>query len=65
MKTLISLSPQNVTPELWYYEEKRGIHIVHVIENEGKYLRTDQIIPWRKLKRTMHRYNRQIQEARG
>lgn len=66
MKKHLSNNPQNITPELWYYEENAGINIVHDIIHESKHLRTDQIIiPWRKLKATMHRYNRSRQKGKS
>lgn len=50
----LSLEPQNVTKELWYYEEARGINIVHEIKSSGHYIRTDQIlIPWSKIRRSL------------
>ena len=54
---MLSRKPQHITEHLWYYEEKRGILIVHEIrDNEGKYIRTDQItIPWRKLRNSLKR----------
>ena len=57
-------TPINITDELWYYEEKGGVCIVHEIrvkpEETGiyqdNYIRTDQIfIPWKKLLESVSR----------
>jgi len=57
----LSLHPQSVTDSDWYYEENAGIVLQHEVRDAttGQYLRTDQIkIPWKKIKRTMERYNK-------
>jgi hypothetical protein len=53
----LSNKPQTIDESSWYYEEKKGIEIVHEIKNkDGSYLRTDFIlIPWRKLKESLRR----------
>jgi hypothetical protein len=57
----LSRRPQNVTPILWYYEEKGGLNIVHEIRHEGNLVRTDQIkIPWRKIRKSMERKDRDL-----
>jgi len=58
MKKNLSRNPQNITPNFWYYEEPEGLMIVHRIENnEGEYIRTDQIlIPWREILNSVKRY---------
>jgi hypothetical protein len=55
----LSLAPQDVTPELWYYEDRRGIAILHEIRDGKKYLRTDEIvIPWQKILASVKRYQK-------
>ena len=64
----LSLKPQNITPELWYYEKRGGILLVHEIRvvdqprgtgttaTETRYVRTDQIlVPWRKIRTSLRR----------
>lgn len=53
----LSNKPQNITPYLWYYEEPKGLNIVHDIHfSNGTYMRTDQIrIPWYKIKASVKR----------
>lgn len=60
MKEYLSLDPQEVNQFLWYYEENKGLNIVHEIrDSQGGYLRTDQIlIPWSKIERTYVRYRK-------
>ena len=46
----LSLKPFHLTKEWWYYEDSKGIEILHEIKAKGKYVRTDNItIPWRKI----------------
>ena len=49
--------PMNVSEHLWYYEEKKGINIVYeILDENGKYMRTDQfMIPWKKLLESVNR----------
>lgn len=56
----LSLEPQNITDELWYYEEPKGINIVHEINKfNGEHIRTDQIIiPWSKIIHSLKRKNK-------
>jgi len=52
----ISRQPQNIDKENWYYEEKKGINLVHEIRVRGRYTRTDQIlIPKKLLKESFKR----------
>ena len=50
-------NPMNVSEHLWYYEEKKGITIVYeILDENGKYMRTDQfMIPWKKLLESVNR----------
>ena len=55
----LSRKPQNITKELWYYEEKGGFNIVHEIRESGRFIRTDQIlISWRKILNSVKRLNK-------
>ncbi len=54
----------NITDELWYYEERGGVRIIHEIRvkpeetgiYQGDYVRTDQIlIPWKRLLESVRR----------
>ena len=55
----LSNYPQNVTDEMWYYEERKGINVVYEIRHRGKYVRTDQIlIPWGKVERSIKRLHK-------
>jgi hypothetical protein len=51
-----SLAPQNIDEHNWYYEEKKGIVIVHEVMEKARYIRTDQfVIPWAKLRKSVKR----------
>src|SRR6266581_2581164 len=55
----LSLEPIQIDKSNWYYEEHRGLLLVHEVRDGEKYVRTEQItIPWAKLKATMRRYAR-------
>lgn len=55
-KSKLSLDPQQIDKENWYYEEKKGVLLVHEIRTKDGYLRTDQIlIPWRMIAASMKR----------
>lgn len=54
----LSLRPQNVAPDTWYYEERSGLSIYHVVGGTGSELVC--IIPWRKLNVTMERYRKHL-----
>lgn len=43
------LDPQHIDAETWFYEDRKGLLIVHEIRlDDGSYVRTDQfVIPWR------------------
>lgn len=43
----LSRKPRQIDANTWYYEEERGLHVVHEARREGAYLLTDSfIIPW-------------------
>lgn len=51
------LVPMNIDEDNWYYEEKKGICVVHrVVDEDGGYRRTDQFyIPWKRLLESVRR----------
>jgi hypothetical protein len=52
----MSNEPQKIDEQNWYYEERRGVCLVHEVWIEGRHVRTDQVyIPWRLLRATMKR----------
>jgi len=55
MKKNLSRSPQNINENTWYYEENYGIHIIHY---RGLSDFVEIIIPWKKLRVTMNRLNK-------
>ncbi len=57
MKRVERLEPVDIDEHSWYYEEARGINVVHEIkENNGAYYRTDQfLIPWKRLLESVKR----------
>jgi len=59
-KKFLSLNPQNITNTFWYYEEPKGLIIVHEIRQEdNSYMRTDQIIiPWKNILKSVNRYKK-------
>ena len=51
-----SNDPQNIDEHNWYYEEKKGISIIHEVIRHGKVVQSDEIvIPWKKLKQSLIR----------
>ena len=55
----LSLDPHEITPDVWYYEDPKGIELVHRITVKGIYIRTDSIvIPWRKIEASFKRYDK-------
>ena len=65
VKDCLSREPQRINDEFWYYEEKKGLCMVHEIRvkpeeigiYDNNFIRTDQIvIPWRKIKKSIERY---------
>jgi hypothetical protein len=52
-----SLEPQGVDDDTWYYEDKRGIDVVHRVKfPNGTTEIIRLVIPWRKLEATMKRH---------
>lgn len=47
----LSLEPQSVNEDTWYYEERKGVLVVHRLKDKnGDYEKTVQILlPWKKL----------------
>lgn len=51
------LDPQHIDDETWFYEDRKGLLIVHEIRTAGSYVRTDQfMIPWQKLTAAVRRH---------
>ena len=43
-------NPISISKTAWYYEEPKGIIVIHEIHYRQRYLRTDQMtIPWEKI----------------
>lgn len=55
-----SLMPQHVSETTWFYDDKKGLLVVHEFRGaRNEYLRTDQfIIPWRRLHAALVRNNK-------
>jgi hypothetical protein len=53
-----SVAPQNIDENNWYYEEKKGVEIIHQVTSSAQNcVRTDSIlIPWEKLTDTVRRH---------
>ena len=49
--------PYDINEDVWYYEEKKGLILVHQIRNKnGDYICTAQIdLPWRKIEASLLR----------
>jgi len=56
----MSLSPQLINEDIWYYEEKKGLHFVVWNEQVPGHTRTHQQfdVPWRSVVNTMNRYRK-------
>jgi hypothetical protein len=56
----LSLSPQHITDDAWYYEEKTGLHLVIWGPDVPGHQREVQHfrIKWRQMINTMRRYRR-------
>jgi hypothetical protein len=59
-KNGLRFAPMNIDEDNWYYEERRGIVIVHQHrDSEGNIVSGSQItIPWRKLRASLNRYDK-------
>lgn len=58
-KRKLSLSPQNLTNDSWYYETRKGLEIINYRKNEsGNHERNPDriVIPWRKVLESVRRY---------
>jgi hypothetical protein len=52
----LSMFPQQITDDCWYYEEPKGLVIMHRIYAHNIYLKTDRIvIPWSKIRKSLNR----------
>lgn len=58
----LSLSPQSISEDAWYYEERKGLHLVVWDQPIAGHTRKVQnlTIPWRQLRGTMARYGRYL-----
>jgi len=56
-----SRAPQEINHRNWYYEEERGIRLIHEVVNaEGSFVQTDEVvIPWAMIERSRKRRSRQ------
>lgn len=44
----MSPAPQHTSDETWFYDDKRGLLVVHECRKDGEFVQTDQfVIPWR------------------
>ena len=53
----LRLEPMKIDDDNWYYEEKKGICVVHQVKDgKREYLKTDQFyIPWKRLLESVKR----------
>ena len=53
----ISLDPNHINQDTWYYEGKRGIEVVNRVQDgDGNYLATSTaMVPWKKIRASMRR----------
>lgn len=53
----LKLSPQNIDPFWWWYEEPSGIHIIHEMRDKnGRFIETQQrCIPWDSVRAALRR----------
>lgn len=48
--------PMPINEQNWYYEEPKGITLIHEVWWEGNYRQTDRIfIPWKRLLESVRR----------
>lgn len=48
--------PQDINKQTWYYEEKKGIGVVHEVWIGGAFIRTEQFtIPWKMIRTSLAR----------
>lgn len=52
------LEPQSINAETWFYEDRKGLLIVHEVRTDADaYVRTDQfLIPWRMVTAAVERH---------
>lgn len=56
----LSLNPQIVNENVWYYEENDGIRIFHQTKEETYYF----TVPWRKLRNSLKRKDKRLKGER-
>lgn len=50
------LEPVGINNETWFYDDKKGILVIHEFRTKDTFHRTDQfIIPWAKLRAALQR----------
>ena len=56
-KARISLDPNHINQDAWYYEGKRGIEVVRQVrDGNGDYLATSvTMVSWEKIRKSMRR----------
>lgn len=53
---MLSRDPQEINQRNWYYEELKGIDIIHEVYSGNTYLETTHIkIPWKMLRASLKR----------
>jgi hypothetical protein len=59
----LDLNPHTINDNVWYYQEPKGLRLVHEIFNNGVYVRTDQIIiSWKRIKVALSRYEKAVKD---
>ena len=61
-KSALSNEPQNVGLYTWYYEEPKGLLVVHQVRTpEGDLIQAEQfVIPWKLVSASMRRYRKAV-----
>lgn len=56
-KKHLSRKPKTISSTIWFYEEPKGLEIIHEIHHDNKFIRTDHIhIPWKMIIASVKRY---------
>lgn len=60
------VSPTDIDADTWFYDEPRGVLVVHRVIREGSYVQTDQILlSWRTLRAALARWDKRKTPRRG
>lgn len=56
----LSLDPQHINENNWYYETKKGIEIIHQMRNIHGNMICNEIftIPWKKIENSLKRWRK-------